>query len=160
MYETFDFADGADPKSTAILVNEISAHLPIYLWGSAVRRLFQLGLAGFQFLATCHAESVEELVYGFSASPLRISAVDISSIDLVIFLKAWREESRVHREIDRVVSLRGAATTGVEAITLFTAGAVAMPAVVRAFGFDAGKTSSFEADHDRRIAELWERFAR
>ena len=77
MYETFDFAARSNPETTAILVNEISAHLPVYLWGAPVRRLFELERAGFQFFATCHAESVEEVVYGFSAHPLRVTPRDL-----------------------------------------------------------------------------------
>lgn len=160
MYETFDFAGGADPNSTAILVNEISAHLPVYLWGSAVRRLFELSRAGFQFFATCHAETVEEIVYSLSSHPLRISAHEISSIDILIFLKAWREGGLIRREIERVVSLRGDDATGLEAVLLWTNGEVRIDGVARAFGLDLAATDAFGSELEERIAELWNRHRR
>ncbi|MFM9105969.1 MAG: hypothetical protein ACKOWF_04645, partial [Chloroflexota bacterium] len=54
-----DFAAFADPTATpetmAVLVNELSDHLPVYLWGDGLARLARLRAAGFQVLATAHA---------------------------------------------------------------------------------------------------------
>jgi type IV secretory pathway ATPase VirB11/archaellum biosynthesis ATPase len=160
MYETFDFAARSNPATTVILVNEISAHLPVYLWGPPVRRLFDLARAGFQFFATCHAEAVEEVIYGFSARPIRATPRDLNAIDVLIFLRAWREGGAVRREIDRVVSLRSGDGTGLEAIVLWTAGEVRIEGVARAFGLDFNATQAFERDLERRIAELWDRHRR
>jgi len=160
MYETFDFADRADPRANAILVNEISAHLPIYLWGPGVRRLFELGRTGFQFFATCHAESVEELVYGLSASPLRISVSQLSAIDALIFLKAWRDGAEIHREINRVVALRGSEEIGLSAIPLFDNREIRIDGVARALRLDDVQAIVFERELERRIAELWDRSRR
>jgi energy-coupling factor transporter ATP-binding protein EcfA2 len=157
MYETFDFAERSDPATTVILVNEISAHLPIYLWGPGVRRLFELGRAEFQFFATCHAESVEELAYALSAYPLRISAANLGAIDVLIFLKAWRVGTEIRREIDRVVALRGSDETGLEAIALYDRFEVRIDGVARAFRLDAEDLVVFETDLEHRIAELWDR---
>lgn len=160
MYETFDFAERMEAGATAILVNEISPHLPIYLWGSGVRRLFELGRGGYQFFATCHAESVEEIVYAFSTHPLRISAANLRAIDLLIFLKAWRDDGEVHREVDRVVALRGSDETGLEAIGLFDRNGVRIDAVARAFNIEGPAVASFEHALEQRIAELWDRCVR
>lgn len=160
MYETFDFAARSNPATTVILVNEISAHLPVYLWGPPARRLFELKRAGFQFFATCHAEAVEEVIYGFSAHPIRATPRDLSAIDVLIFLRAWREADTVRREIERVVSLRGDDLTGAEAVMLWTAGEVRMEGVARAFGFESDAVQAFEVELERRIAELWDRHRR
>lgn len=50
--ETFDFVDTADPARSYLLCNEISAHLPIYLWGRKVLQLFDARGRGFAFGAT------------------------------------------------------------------------------------------------------------
>jgi type IV secretory pathway ATPase VirB11/archaellum biosynthesis ATPase len=160
MYESFDFADRLNPAATAILVNEISAHLPVYLWGPPVRRLFALGRAGFQFFATCHAESVEDLVYGFSAYPIRATPRDLNAIDVLIFLRAWREGGVVRREIERVVSLRDEGAPGLEAIMLWNGGEARIDGVARAFSLDLDATDRFEREVEGRIAELWDRHRR
>ena len=122
--------------------------------------MFELGRTGFQFFATCHAETVEEIVYSLSSYPLRISVRDLSSIDVLIFLRAWREGRTVHREIERVVALRGDDAIGLEAILLFLNGETRIDGVARAFGFDADATDAFEIDREARIAELWDRCRR
>ena len=157
MYETFLTLAAADPAATAILVNEISPHLPMYLWGPPVRRLFELGRSGFQFFATVHAETVEEFVYCLSAHPLKIAPRDLGTVDLLIFLKTWREGANVRREIDRVTALRAGDPAGLEAIVLHHRGEPAPAAVARAFGIDSGGARAFAVDQERRVAELWSR---
>lgn len=157
MHETFAELEHADPASAAILVNEISPHLPIYLWGEPARRLFALARSGFQCFATCHAESVEEVVFGFCSSSLRLRPSDLTAIDALIFLRAWREGPLVRREIERVVALRGDDRAGLEAIPLFVDCGIVVSGVARAFGMDEPELADFLAEHERRIAELWAR---
>jgi len=54
--EDFAFLAETDPARTYILVNEISDHLPVYLWGPAVARLFSALERGYSLGATMHAE--------------------------------------------------------------------------------------------------------
>lgn len=111
-YEPFDVLDTADPRSTVLLVNEISPHLPIYLWGPGVRRVLQAGRAGFQVAATAHATSVEEFVYALSNYPLRVTAEEIRAVDLLLLLDAWRAGERIERRVRAVVSLSAAGKPG------------------------------------------------
>src|SRR5262245_28755713 len=46
-YEPFDFLRETNPASSALLVNEISPHLPIYLWGPGVRQTFEAAKSGY-----------------------------------------------------------------------------------------------------------------
>jgi ABC-type branched-subunit amino acid transport system ATPase component len=157
MHETFAEVEQADPAGAAILVNEISPHLPVYLWGEPARRLFALARNGFQFFATCHAETVEEVVYGFCSSSLRLRPSDLAAIDGLIFLKAWRDGPTVRREIQRVVALRGDDRAGLEALPLFAQREINIAGVARAFQLGEHQLPEFLADHERRTAELWAR---
>lgn len=88
-HETFAFLGGSDhsPASTALLVNEFSPHLPIYLWGPAVRRALAAGDAGYQILATAHGRSVVEFAASLTGSPLRIPARMLAALGLVALME-------------------------------------------------------------------------
>lgn len=94
-YETFAFQN--DPQfpatSTALLVNEISPHVPIYLWGPAVKRTLEAVEARYQLLATAHGRGVVEFVASLTASPLRLPARLLASLDLVALLEPAQGES-------------------------------------------------------------------
>lgn len=104
-YEPFDFFAETDPASTALLINEISAHLPIYLWGPGVRRVLTAARDGYQLAATAHATSVEEFIYSLAGYPLRIPAEEIQAIDLLVLVDAWREPDGIKRRVREVVIL-------------------------------------------------------
>ncbi|CAN5624623.1 hypothetical protein BH23CHL5_BH23CHL5_17930 [soil metagenome] len=71
-YETFDFLKTADPLTHRLAVNELSPHLPIYLWGKPVTRFLSTSKAGYQLLATAHAASVAGFVQSLITPPLDI----------------------------------------------------------------------------------------
>lgn len=87
-YEPFAFlADAAAPPAeTALLINEISPHLPVYLWGPGVRRVLQAGLAGYQLFATAHARTVDEFVGALAGPPLRVPLAEIAALHVVATL--------------------------------------------------------------------------
>lgn len=103
-YESFAFLDdpGLDPARTGLLINEISAHLPAYLWGPAVRRAFAAAQRGFGLAATAHATSAADLIGLLAGYPLRVPIAALAAIDLVILLAAEPESGRIHRRIDGV----------------------------------------------------------
>ena len=96
-----------------ILINEISPHLPIYLWGSNARQVFDSGLRGAQLLATAHAENPESLIHQLMAYPTNATIEQLRLWDLVIFLSAWRTSTGIHREIRSIVSLSGEVDQGI-----------------------------------------------
>ena len=87
-YETFAFQRDPDysPVTTALLANEISPHLPIYLWGPAVQRTLEAAEEGCQILATAHGRSVVEFAASLTGSPLRLPARLLGAIGLVALL--------------------------------------------------------------------------
>jgi hypothetical protein len=87
-FESFSFFNdpAVTPTGTALLVNEISPHLPVYLWGSAVSRLLDAAERGFTVLATAHAETVPEFVGLLTGSPLRIPAMRVAAFEFVVVM--------------------------------------------------------------------------
>ncbi|MDQ3044378.1 MAG: hypothetical protein M3R06_04395 [Chloroflexota bacterium] len=117
-YEPFDFR--REPESAAgtiLLINEISAHLPVYLWGPGVRRVLQAGLAGYQLAATAHAFNAQEFVASLAGYPLRVPLAEIVAFHLVVALDAWNDGTEIHREVREVTALR-ATFQGLEPRTL------------------------------------------
>lgn len=104
-YEPFDFLGATDPQTSVLLVNELSPHLPIYLWGPGVRRALAAVREGYQMLATAHATSVDEFVYSLAGYPLRVPALEIAEIDLLVLLDAWLDGRGVRREVRAIVNL-------------------------------------------------------
>lgn len=87
-YESFDFAwdPALAPRETALLINEISPHLPFYLWGPAVARTFKLVRRGYTVYATAHAGSATQLVELLADAPLGVPLHDIASLGIVVTL--------------------------------------------------------------------------
>jgi energy-coupling factor transporter ATP-binding protein EcfA2 len=87
-FESFGFLSDPtmNPHETALLINEISPHLPVYLWGPAVERTLEAAQRGFQLLATAHADSVLDFVGALTGSPLHIPAAETAALELVVVL--------------------------------------------------------------------------
>lgn len=71
-YETFDFLGTAGPAQTVLLLNEISPHLPAYLWGTGVHRVLDCMRQGYQILGTAHAASGPAFIQLLTSPPLRV----------------------------------------------------------------------------------------
>ncbi len=56
--ETFDYAREGDPRQTYLLVNELSSHLPVYLWGRKAAQVFRTLRDGYGIGTTMHADDV------------------------------------------------------------------------------------------------------
>lgn len=115
VHEPFAFLTdpAVDPERTALMVNEISPHLPIYLWGTAVRRVLTAAALGFRVLATAHAVSAQDLVAQLARYPLRIPATEVAAFEMVVTLRAWREGDGVRRRLVEITGLEGSERGGV-----------------------------------------------
>jgi hypothetical protein len=93
-FESFAFLSdpAVDPSQTALLINEISPHLPVYLWGPAVGRVLEAAQRGFALLATAHADSVHEFVGALTGSPLRIPVAQAAAFEFVVVMQ--RDEAK------------------------------------------------------------------
>ncbi len=104
-FDPLDFLDdrGADPQATTAMVNEISPHLPIYLWGPGVRRLLS-SQRRFRIFATAHATSAQDLVAQLAGYPLRVPLAGIARLGAVIRLEARIDAGIVRRAVTEVTA--------------------------------------------------------
>jgi hypothetical protein len=106
-FETFAFLSDPtiSPLESALLINEISPHLPVYLWGPAVGRVLEAARRGFALLATAHADSIHDLVGALTGSPLHIPAAHTAAFEFVVVLER-HEANRSGRGVRGVWRLR------------------------------------------------------
>ena len=104
--ETFAFVGSADPARSYVLCNDISAHLPVYLWGRKVLQLFAARAAGFPFGATMHADTADEVIAILAGYPLYVPLPAIAGLDLVMTLAVDYAARRPRRRLERLTLLR------------------------------------------------------
>ncbi|MBX5451294.1 hypothetical protein [Thermogemmatispora sp.] len=85
MYEDFSFTrlPEVDPARTYALCNEVSDHLPIYMWGRVARRYLRLPAQGFHIATSVHADTIDDVIRMYRRD-LRLEAEDVRRLGLVI----------------------------------------------------------------------------
>jgi hypothetical protein len=104
-YETFDMVNMADPSSACLLANEISPHLPIYLWGTAVETFFRSALEGFQIASTAHARSVAEFVHRLTIAPLHVPTDVIAAPKIIATLADALPDPAIRHSLMSIATL-------------------------------------------------------
>ena len=84
--EEFDFLERTAPDRTLIVVNEISDHLPIYLWGSHVGRVLEALERGYTLAATMHADTPEEVLEVLLHPALGTTTTTVGNVTLIVTL--------------------------------------------------------------------------
>ena len=105
-YETFAFADNVGAARMALLVNEISPHLPTYLWGAAARRLLRLARDGAQVIGTIHASTPDDVVYQLSRQPVGATPDEIAALGTLVLLGPPSADGIDRWRVRSVVTLR------------------------------------------------------
>src|SRR3989440_10596493 len=87
MYEDFSFTQLADidPASTYALCNEVSDHLPIYMWGRVARRYLALPNSGYHIATSVHADTMKEVISMYRTD-LRLPAEDVRRLGVVVII--------------------------------------------------------------------------
>lgn len=85
MYENFAFTrlPDVDPATTYALCNEVSDHLPIYMWGRIARRYLMLPGQGYHIATSVHADTIDDVMYMYQHD-LRLKVEDIRRLGLVV----------------------------------------------------------------------------
>lgn len=85
MYENFAFTHSAeiDPATTYVLCNEVSDHLPIYMWGRVARRFLTLPTQGYHVATSVHADTIDDVIRMYRRD-LRLSADEVRRLGLVV----------------------------------------------------------------------------
>ena len=113
--ETFDFLEQTRPAETLLLVNELSSHLPVYLWGPKAVRLFGELRRGYALASTMHADSADEAVAQLT-DELGVASDDLGRVELLMVMRIYATSRGGHAR--RVVSLhRLSADGGTVALT-------------------------------------------
>lgn len=102
--ETFDYESQTDPRTTLLLANELSSHLPVYLWGPKAVQVFRSLRRGYALASTLHADSAEEAIAQLT-DELGVDPGDLGRIDLLLVMRMYRLGSAYGRIVRRVVSL-------------------------------------------------------
>jgi hypothetical protein len=85
MYENFAFTQlpDIDPAKTYALCNEVSDHLPIYMWGRIARRYLTLPAKGFHIATSVHADTIDDVIHMYQHD-LRVPVQDVRRLGLVV----------------------------------------------------------------------------
>jgi len=106
--ETFDFLGQTRPEATLLLVNELSSHLPVYLWGSKAVRVFETLRRGYALASTLHADSCDEALAQL-VGELGVDRSDLTRVQLLMVMRIYattgggyaRRVVSVHRLVPR-----------------------------------------------------------
>ena len=107
--ETFDFLTQTRPADTLLLVNELSSHLPVYLWGPKAVRLFSTLRNGYALGSTLHADSADEAVAQMTGE-LGVAPSDLARVHLLMVMRIYGTTHGGHAR--RVVSLHTLSARG------------------------------------------------
>jgi hypothetical protein len=104
-WEDYDWLDEIEPGTGYLLINEMSDHLPIYVWGRAARGALMLAGKGWGLGATMHADSLPEALH---AMRTEIGATDADLAGLTIYLQysAYATPSGMYRRVEEAWHLR------------------------------------------------------
>lgn len=85
MYEDFSFTrlPNIDPATTYALCNEVSDHLPIYMWGRIARRYLTLPVQGYHVATSVHADTIQDVMHMYQRD-LRLPVADIRRLGLIV----------------------------------------------------------------------------
>ena len=85
MYENFAFTRLPDikPARTYALCNEVSDHLPIYMWGRVARRYLMLPHQGYHIATSVHADTIDDVIKMYQ-DDLRLKPEDVRRLGLVV----------------------------------------------------------------------------
>ena len=86
--ETFDYLEQTKPAGTILLANELSSHLPVYLWGPKAVRVFRSLRQGYALGSTLHADSAEEAVEQLTGE-LGVAEGDLAAVDLLAVMRVY-----------------------------------------------------------------------
>jgi hypothetical protein len=104
-WEDFGWIDEVPAERGYLLINEMSDHLPIYVWGRNARGALMLAGKGWGLGATMHADSLDEAV---DTLRTELGATDADLAGLAIYLQysAYRTPAGMYRRVEEAWHLR------------------------------------------------------
>ena len=104
-WDEYDWLDEIPAGTGYLLINEMSDHLPIYVWGRAARGALMLAGQGWGLGATMHADSLPEAVESLRG---HLGATDADLAGLTIYLQysAYATPAGMYRRVEEAWHLR------------------------------------------------------
>ena len=87
MYENFSFTrlPEVKPATTYALCNEVSDHLPIYMWGRVAQRYLRLPRQGYHIATSVHADTIDDVIRMYRHD-LHLTLEDVRRLGLVVHI--------------------------------------------------------------------------
>ncbi|MGH2417394.1 MAG: hypothetical protein ACRDFY_03590 [Candidatus Limnocylindria bacterium] len=104
-WEEYDWLDEIEPGTGYLLINEMSDHLPIYVWGRAARGALVLAGKGWGLGATMHADSLPEALDSLRGS-LGATDADLAGLTIYLQYSAYATPAGMYRRIEEAWHLR------------------------------------------------------
>jgi hypothetical protein len=103
--QDLDWTDEVGPDRGVLLINELSDHLPIYVWGPNATAALQLAGSGYGFGGTMHADSLDEAL-ACLRDELGAADVDLAGLTLYLQYSAYRTPAGMYRRVEEAWHLR------------------------------------------------------
>ena len=104
-WEEYDWLDEIPAGTGYLLINEMSDHLPIYVWGRAARGALILAGKGWGLGATMHADSLPEALDSLR-SQLGATDADLAGLTIYLQYSAYETPNGMYRRIEEAWHLR------------------------------------------------------
>ena len=104
-WEDYDWLDEIEPGTGYLLINEMSDHLPIYVWGRAARGALMLAGKGWGLGATMHADSLDEALDSLRTS-LGATDADLAGLTIYLQYSAYLTPTGMYRRVEEAWHLR------------------------------------------------------
>jgi hypothetical protein len=104
-WEEYDWLDEIEPGTGYLLINEMSDHLPIYVWGRAARGALMLAGKGWGLGATMHADSLPEAIATLR-SDLGATDADLAGLTIYLQYSAYLTPTGMYRRVEEAWHLR------------------------------------------------------
>ena len=104
-WESYDWLDEIEPGTGYLLINEMSDHLPIYVWGRAARGALILAGKGWGLGATMHADSLPEAVSALRGG-LGATDADLAGLTIYLQFSAYLTPGGMYRRVEEAWHLR------------------------------------------------------
>ena len=98
------WTDEIGPERGYLLVNEMSDHLPIYVWGRAALGALRLAGQGWGLGATMHADSLPEALATLRS--LRATDADLAGLTIYLQYAAYATPAGMYRRVEEAWHLR------------------------------------------------------
>ncbi len=116
-WEEYDWLDEIPAGTGYLLINEMSDHLPIYVWGRAARGALVLAGKGWGLGATMHADSLPEALDALR-SQLGATDADLAGLTIYLQFSAYLTPSGMYRRVEEAWHLRLDADGGLAPVRL------------------------------------------